>query len=344
MTKKDWHTYQIKKYSDPNSSFYNLNKSKKIKINFDQIQCKLCGEKNKKKLIYRKNSRGFYYFMQRCRSCENNSDERRKFNQLNLKKYHKDHQIKEIYNKRARISRLKKLGADTSDLDHVKLDTLYESDYVCPISLKKLKKNGLFHFDHHHKYGYLRKLIFNRVNAGLGAFNDDPLLIQIAVNYLKKRKLGINLQQIRVNNVTIFNDLSKILTKKNGTIKKEPSSYRSFMSRNKQIKNFNSIFFNLLHKVITKCEICGQAEKQSRKLSIDHYEDKVRGVLCIECNRGLGNFNEDIEELKRAIDYLLQEHKSYLKKKLNFDFNKMDILKYWHLDIVELKKFINPKI
>jgi hypothetical protein len=36
----------------------------------------------------------------------------------------------------------------------------------------------------------------------------------------------------------------------------------------------------------------------------DHVTDKVRGLLCLHCNTGLGNFGESVETLNRAINYL----------------------------------------
>jgi hypothetical protein len=38
----------------------------------------------------------------------------------------------------------------------------------------------------------------------------------------------------------------------------------------------------------------------------DHETNTFRGHLCHNCNRALGNFNDDIERLQRAIDYLKQ--------------------------------------
>jgi len=55
------------------------------------------------------------------------------------------------------------------------------------------------------------------------------------------------------------------------------------------------------------CAICGKHQTEFKnKLSIDHDHStrKVRSLLCHRCNIGLGNFNDDIELLEKAIEYL----------------------------------------
>lgn len=56
------------------------------------------------------------------------------------------------------------------------------------------------------------------------------------------------------------------------------------------------------------CAICkGTAVNgYGKRLSIDHCHDGkgVRGILCGNCNRGLGHFLHDPELLKSAIKYL----------------------------------------
>lgn len=55
------------------------------------------------------------------------------------------------------------------------------------------------------------------------------------------------------------------------------------------------------------CKICGRHQADlSKKLDTDHDHTTgiVRGLLCHKCNLGLGLFKDNIENLKRAIEYL----------------------------------------
>jgi hypothetical protein len=68
---------------------------------------------------------------------------------------------------------------------------------------------------------------------------------------------------------------------------------------------------SLVKKQNNKCAICGKEEtkKQNGKikyLAVDHNHttNKIRALLCSNCNLGLGNFFEDKTLLKLAIKYL----------------------------------------
>jgi hypothetical protein len=63
-----------------------------------------------------------------------------------------------------------------------------------------------------------------------------------------------------------------------------------------------------------KCPICNRTEEQARGHNIknrsmwcaDHNHDtnQFRGWLCHKCNLGLGNFADDMQRLKSAMEYL----------------------------------------
>jgi len=58
-----------------------------------------------------------------------------------------------------------------------------------------------------------------------------------------------------------------------------------------------------------KCAICGiklksGRNKTSANLDHCHKTKRIRGFLCLSCNHGLGNFNDDVDLLLKAIKYL----------------------------------------
>lgn len=74
-----------------------------------------------------------------------------------------------------------------------------------------------------------------------------------------------------------------------------------------------SLYYEMLSKQNNVCAICGKqeirrsrTEGKIRALAIDHCHktNKIRELLCSNCNNGLGSFLDDIEIMKKAIAYL----------------------------------------
>lgn len=54
------------------------------------------------------------------------------------------------------------------------------------------------------------------------------------------------------------------------------------------------------------CAICRRPAEDNRRLHVDHCHatNKVRGLLCNNCNNGLGRFEDDSARLRSAADYI----------------------------------------
>lgn len=55
------------------------------------------------------------------------------------------------------------------------------------------------------------------------------------------------------------------------------------------------------------CAICGRSPdgfKRAFAVDHDHVSGKVRGILCPDCNRGLGGFRDDLAIVEKAVEYL----------------------------------------
>lgn len=59
------------------------------------------------------------------------------------------------------------------------------------------------------------------------------------------------------------------------------------------------------------CAICRKAEPPGNNLAIDHchVNGHARGLLCRRCNTALGGFEDDIERLLSAVEYLRAHRK-----------------------------------
>lgn len=89
------------------------------------------------------------------------------------------------------------------------------------------------------------------------------------------------------------------------------------IARKKQLKFAYGITLDDYDKILESqgggCGICGSKKNLSAygkhispNFSVDrcHKTDKVRGLLCNNCNRGLGLLGDNIEGVQKTLDYL----------------------------------------
>ena len=82
---------------------------------------------------------------------------------------------------------------------------------------------------------------------------------------------------------------------------------RNYASRRKDIRYRmpKDGYLDLVKKQKGLCKIC-KSDGGGRSLHVDHCHTtgKVRGLLCSNCNTGLGLFKDNVDLLKKAIKYL----------------------------------------
>jgi hypothetical protein len=101
------------------------------------------------------------------------------------------------------------------------------------------------------------------------------------------------------------------------------------IKRNSLLKNKYGITLDQYNKILSGqnglCAICNQPEKviypktgKIKGLSVDHDgklekmtgEMKIRGLLCCNCNRAIGLFQDNVEFLENAAKYLKNSKKA----------------------------------
>lgn len=96
--------------------------------------------------------------------------------------------------------------------------------------------------------------------------------------------------------------------RKNAIVKKYSSKNRSKESflRNKWKLTIDD-FESMMNKQDRKCAICGKREDEMKRgfhIDHNHATGKIRGLLCLNCNTGLGMFKDNPKLISKAKEYL----------------------------------------
>jgi hypothetical protein len=88
------------------------------------------------------------------------------------------------------------------------------------------------------------------------------------------------------------------------------STRRRYLDRKRHLSRRYGVSLEDYNKLVRlqhgRCAICFNYPKRGGRLGVDHNHDtgKVRGLLCHKCNPMLGNANDSILVLQKAIQYL----------------------------------------
>jgi hypothetical protein len=114
----------------------------------------------------------------------------------------------------------------------------------------------------------------------------------------------------KCHEVKLFSDFHKHKTTKDGLGTYCKPCYNSQTFAGKLKKRYGITPEQAAEMKKNGCEMCGT----HNNLHIDHNHTtgKVRGILCTNCNRGLGHFKDSPDLLQKAIQYL-KERGNYSK-------------------------------
>ena len=127
-----------------------------------------------------------------------------------------------------------------------------------------------------------------------------------AVNAKNNKYYYRNHEKIKNRKRSQLPKVIKYKRKHNQTHKLHYKNYQLVRNYNITLEDFNKI----KESQDNCCAICGKHESNFKKgLAVDHCHTtgKIRGLLCGGCNTSLGRFNDDINMLNKAIQYLQKE-------------------------------------
>lgn len=157
------------------------------------------------------------------------------------------------------------------------LEILRGQENRCGICLEEFKDFYKFPdlrspcIDHCHSKKEVRGVLCRGCNSGMGFLNDSPSLLKAALLWLTKKEYHIIFeknwyQKIKIKEF-LYNKISKDQNNKCGICKKDLSGVRVHLDHN-------------------------------------HFSMRVRGFLCVRCNKALGFLKDDLEIIRNSIKWL----------------------------------------
>lgn len=136
------------------------------------------------------------------------------------------------------------------------------------------------------------------------AFNRKEYMKKYNAVYRKK-----HIEKARAYDIVYKKENSKVIkNKRPGYREKNAEKIKQQVWKNKLKSRYGlspTEFYLLVGSQEEKCAICG--EKVKLHIDHNHKTGEVRGLLCGNCNRGLGLFKDDTRRLSSAIKYLKKD-------------------------------------
>ena len=184
-----------------------------------------------------------------------------------------------------------------------------EQEGLCAICYKKARTKLLV--DHHHESGQVRGLLCRNCNWGIGRFEENAEIFGNAIEYFKQAWL------VPREIPTIIDE--SLFARFEIPHWEGQSRDRKFRKeKNTNLRRAYGINLSQYEWLLAKgggvCWICHRPETRKRQkealypeslyVDHDHATGMIRGLLCNNCNSGIGYFDDNLEKLKAAIAYL----------------------------------------
>ena len=186
-----------------------------------------------------------------------------------------------------------------------------EQEGLCAICGEGNPNGWKLAVDHSHTTDQVRALLCHNCNVGIGQFSEDTQRMLGAIEYLHGPRF-VPRDIPRIPSERAF-DRFKIPY---WEIQSRDTKFRQRMNTHLMLRYGIDLdqYEWLLEQNKGVCWICRRPETRKSlsktvpvaSLSVDHDSETglIRGLLCHNCNVGIGSFKHDIERLQAAIEYL----------------------------------------